>query len=208
MPLPIVLLNGSGHNFTNRKRKIINMQSLKTKKVAVVVTNGFEQSEFEEPVNALREEGAEVVVISLTTDKIKSWKDKGWGDEFEVQKAIDDVSATDYDALVLPGGVMNPDQLRANKAVVAFATEFMKSGKPVAAICHGPWTLVETGELKGRTVTSFPSLQTDLKNAGATWVDKEVVVDKGLITSRNPGDLPAFCAKLIEEISEGVHNRK
>ncbi|MBC7554951.1 MAG: type 1 glutamine amidotransferase [Taibaiella sp.] len=184
------------------------MQSLKTKKVAVVVTNGFEQSEFEEPVNALRKEGAEVVVISLTTDKIKSWKDKGWGDEFEVQKAIDDVSATDYDALVLPGGVMNPDQLRANKAVVAFATEFMKSGKSVAAICHGPWTLVETGELKGRTVTSFPSLQTDLKNAGATWVDKEVVVDKGLITSRNPGDLPAFCAKLIEEISEGVHNRK
>lgn len=176
------------------------------KKVAIVVTNGFEQSEFEKPLEALKENGAAVTVISLKKDKIKGWKDKNWGDEFEVDLAIADAKSDDYDALVLPGGVMNPDQLRVNKDVVDFVSDFMEAGKPVAAICHGPWTLAETGKLKGRKMTSFQSIKTDLMNAGAEWVDEEVVVDNGLVTSRSPEDLPAFCKKMIEEFMEGVHH--
>ncbi len=182
-------------------------RNLSNKKVAVMVTNGFEESEFNKPVEALRNAGATVEVVSLKSGKVKAWKDKNWGGEYDVDKTLDSVSADDYDALVLPGGVMNPDQLRMNKDAVKFATDFMTSGKPVAAICHGPWTLVETGQLEGKTLTSWPSLKTDITNAGAKWVDEEVVVDEGLVTSRKPDDLKAFCDKMLEEIAEGKHVR-
>jgi protease I len=187
------------------KIQLQNMERLNGKKVAIVVTNGFEESEFTSPLQALKDEGADVEVISLRKEKIRSWTEKNWGREFDVDKSIDDVDAKDYDALVLPGGVLNPDQLRTNEKVVGFVAGFFDDGKPIAAICHGPWTLIETGELEGRTLTSFPSLKTDLTNAGAKWVDQEVVVDNGLVTSRNPKDLPAFCKKMVEEIAEGVH---
>lgn len=181
------------------------MQNLGTKKVAVLATDGFEQSEFVQPIEALRKAGVHVDVVSLKSGTIKGWKDQNWGDEFNVDKTVDEVDARDYDALVLPGGVMNPDKLRMDDKAVSFVGGFFEDNKPVAAICHGPWTLIETGELKGRTVTSYPSIRTDLVNAGATWVDEEVVVDNGLVTSRNPNDLPAFCKKMLEEIAEGEH---
>ena len=189
------------------KTKTDTMQKLKSKKVAVLAANGFEQSEFEKPVAALKDAGADVHVVSLEPGKIKGWKDKNWGDDVAVNKVVGEVNASDYDALVLPGGVMNPDQLRRNKDAVAFVGDFLKAKKPVAAICHAPWTLVETGLLKGRTLTSYPSLKTDITNAGANWVDQEVVVDNGLVTSRDPRDLPAFCKKMIEEIAEGQHGK-
>jgi protease I len=175
------------------------------KKVAVLVANGFEESEFTEPVKALKESGATVEVISLKAGEVKAWSNKEWGNSYPVDKVISDVDAKDYDALVLPGGVMNPDLLRVNEEVVGFVAGFFDDGKPIAAICHGPWTLIETGELKGRSLTSYPSIKTDLINAGADWVDQEVVVDNGLVTSRSPKDLPAFCKKMVEEIAEGVH---
>jgi protease I len=178
---------------------------LENKRVAVVVTHGFEESEFTEPVKALKDAGATVHVISLKKGTVKAWADKDWGKEYPVDKSIDEVDSKDYDALVLPGGVMNPDKLRVNEDVVGFVTGFFDDAKPIAAICHGPWTLIETGELQGRTVTSWASLKTDLTNAGANWIDQEVVVDNGLVTSRSPKDLPAFCEKMVEEISEGVH---
>jgi protease I len=178
---------------------------LAEKKVAVLATHGFEESEFTEPIKALKEAGATVEVVSLQKGKIKSWAEKNWGPEYDVNKTIDEVSAQEYDALVLPGGVINPDQLRVNKSVVSFVTDFLQEHKPIAAICHGPWTLVETGLLEGRKMTSYPSIKTDLINAGVTWSDKEVVVDNGLVTSRSPKDLPAFCRKMVEEIAEGVH---
>jgi protease I len=175
------------------------------KRVAIVVANGFEESEFTEPVKALKESGAVVDVISLNEGEVRSWSKKNWSNSYKVDKVIGEVDAKDYDALVLPGGVMNPDQLRMNEEVIGFVAGFFDDGKPIAAICHAPWTLIETGELKGRVVTSYPSLKRDLINAGAKWEDCEVVVDNGLVTSRNPQDLPAFCAKMIEEIAEGVH---
>jgi len=181
------------------------MKQLSGKKIAIVITHGFEESEFNEPFQALQEAGADIDVISLEKGNIKSWSEQDWGKEYEANKSIDEVDAKDYDALVLPGGVMSPDKLRTNEEVVGFVAGFFDDAKPIAAICHGLWTLIETGELKGRTVTSYPSLKTDLTNAGATWVDQEVVVDNGLVTSRNPKDLPAFCEKMIEEIAEGVH---
>ncbi len=181
------------------------MKDLSTKKVAILATNGFEHSELHEPLQALKQAGAQVDIISLESGKIKSWKEKNWGEEIEVTKTVGEVDARDYDALVLPGGVMNPDQLRADEKAVTFVGGFFDNGKPIAAICHAPWLLIETGEVKGRMLTSYPSLKTDLINAGAHWVDKEVVVDNGLVTSRNPGDLPAFCKKMLEEIAEGEH---
>ena len=175
------------------------------KAVAILVTDGFEESEFTKPYEALKGAGAEVEVISLKGGKIKGWHNGNWGKQINVDQIIEQVTAEDYDALVLPGGVMNSDKLRMNKDVVRFVTHFFDSGKPIAAICHAPWTLIETGKLSERTLTSYPSLKTDLVNAGANWVDEEVVVDNGLVTSRKPDDLPAFCDKMIEEIAEGIH---
>lgn len=182
------------------------MQKLSNKKVAVLATNGFEQSELQTPVDELKKAGARVDIVSPEDGSIRGWKDKDWGEKVIVDKRVSEVKADDYDALVLPGGVMNPDQLRANPDAVKFASDFMKAKKPVAAICHGPWTLIETGAIKGRKMTSYTSLKTDLTNAGANWVDEEVVVDEGLVTSRTPKDLPAFCKKMIEEIAEGKHD--
>jgi protease I len=181
------------------------MGKIENKKVAVLAADGFEQSELEKPVEALRDAGAQVEIVSLKSGSIKGWAEKDWGNEISVDKTVDSVKAADYDALVLPGGVMNPDTLRMNKDAVAFVSDFMNAGKPVAAICHGPWTLVEAGAVKGRKLTSWPSLRTDIENAGGNWVDEEVVTDNGLVTSRKPADLPAFCKKMIEEIGEGSH---
>jgi len=174
--------------------------SLSNKRVAVIVADGFEQSEFTSPYDALKKAGVQVDVISLKKGKVKGWDHKQWGNEYPVDKVIDDVNSNSYDAVVLPGGVMNPDQLRINEKVVQFVADMMKAEKPVAAICHGPWTLVETGTLGEKTLTSYPSIKSDLINAGAKWVDKEVVVDGNLITSRKPADLPAFCNEMLAAI--------
>jgi protease I len=184
------------------------MQKLNGKKIAILVEDGFEQVELTSPKQALEEAGATTHIISPKRDKVKGWEHTKWGQEFPVDVAIEQANANDYDALLLPGGVMNPDKLRINKSAVRFVRSFFDQRKPVAAICHGPWTLVEADVVKGRTVTSYPSLQTDLKNAGANWVDQEVVVDQGLVTSRNVDDLPAFNRKLVEEVSEGQHERQ
>lgn len=178
---------------------------LKGKKVAILATDGFEQSELQTPLRELKKAGATVDIVSLKKGKIKGWKDNNWGEEIEVDKVLDEVKSDDYDALVLPGGAMNPDTLRANEDAVNFAADFLEEGKPLAAICHGPWTLIESGLLHGRKMTSYKSIRTDMINAGVSWVDEEVVVDNGLVTSRSPRDLPAFCKKMIEEIKEGVH---
>lgn len=184
------------------------MKKLLDKKVAILATDGFEQVELSKPWEALGKEGAELHLVSLEAGNIQGFHHTDKGDEFKVDKVIDDVSASDYDGLVLPGGVHNPDALRMSKDAMAFVKEFFEQKKPVAAICHGPWALVETGVVKGRKVTSWPSLKTDIENAGGTWVDEEVVVDNGLTTSRNPDDLPAFCAKTIEELREGKHSKQ
>lgn len=182
------------------------MESLENSRVAILTEEGFEQVELTSPKSALKEAGAMVDVISPKADKIKAWDKTNWGIEVDVDKQLSDVSPDDYDALVLPGGVLNPDKLRQNKDAVAFVSAFLDEGKPIAAICHGPQMLIETGMIKGRKLTSYPSLQTDLRNAGAHWVDEEVVVDNGLITSRRPDDLPAFNKKMVEEFAEGVHH--
>jgi protease I len=181
------------------------MKSLNNKKVAILTESGFEEVELTSPKQALEEAGATVEIISPQKEKVKGWNHDHWSIELKVDKNIEEANVNDYDAIVLPGGVMNPDKLRMNKKAVEFAQQFLEEGKPVAAICHGPQTLIETGLLEGRTMTSYPSLQTDLKNAGVDWVDREVVVDNGLVTSRKPDDLKAFNKKMIEEISEGVH---
>jgi protease I len=183
----------------------MTMKSLQGKKIALVTENGFEEVELTSPKQALEEAGAEVHIVSPQKSKVKAWDHDHWSIELKVDKHINDVAEKDYDALVLPGGVLNPDKLRTNEKVVAFVKDFLESGKPVAAICHGPQTLIETSLLEGRTVTSYPAIRTDLVNAGADWVDREVVVDNGLVTSRSPKDLEAFNEKMIEEISEGVH---
>jgi protease I len=180
--------------------------TLSGKRVAILVADGFEQSEFERPVEALKEQGATVDIISIKKGTIKAWKEKDWGDEFEATVAIADADSSDYDGLVLPGGVLNPDTLRTNEDAVAFVKDFMEDEKPIAAICHGPWTLIETGMLKGRKMTSYHSIKTDLLNAGAEWVDEPVVTDDGLITSRSPKDLDLFCRKIVWEFAEGVHH--
>lgn len=183
------------------------MANLSNRKVAVLVADGFEQIEFTAPVEALRKAGAEINVIAPEPGKVKGWQHDHWGDEFEVSYCLNDGKAEDYDALVIPGGVMSPDALRSDERAVRFATHFFETGKPVAAICHGPQLLVETGALQGRTLTSFPAIKTDLKNSGARWEDREVVTDQGLVTSRSPDDIPAFNRKMVEEIAEGVHRR-
>ncbi len=180
-------------------------ERLDGKRVALLVADGFEQVELTEPRHALEEAGATARIVSPAGDKVKGWQHTDWGDVFDVDVPLDAASESDFDALVLPGGVMNPDALRQNPKAVAFVRDFFDHHKPVAAICHSGWTLVEAGVLQGRRVTSYPSIQTDLKNAGAVWVDEEVVVDNGLVTSRNPDDLPAFNAKLIEEVAESRH---
>jgi protease I len=181
------------------------MADLSNKKVAILTEEGFEQVELTSPKEALEAAGATVHIISPKSGKIKAWNETDWGIEVDVNVNLSDANPDDYDALVLPGGVLNPDKLRQNKDAVAFASAFLDEGKPLAAICHGPQLLIETNMLQGRRLTSYPSLQTDLKNAGADWVDEEVVVDNGFITSRTPADLEAFNAKTIEEIGEGAH---
>jgi protease I len=181
-------------------------ERLTGKKFAILATNGFEQSELLEPKKALENAGAKVDVVSPESGTIKGWKDKNWGEKISVDVELKNAKASEYDGIVLPGGVINPDQLRMNPAAVDFVKSFVKNKKPIAAICHGPWTLIETGLLKeGRKMTSWPSLKTDLTNAGAKWVDQDVVVDHGLITSRKPDDLPAFNKKMIEEFADGKH---
>jgi protease I len=177
------------------------MADLKGKKIAILATDGFEQAELMEPRKALESAGAKTVLIAPKAGKIKGWKHTDWGETVNVDKELSHADVDDYDALVLPGGVMNPDHLRMDPKAVDFVGQFVKSGKPVAAICHGSWTLMETGALRGRTVTSWPSLKTDLKNAGANWVDQEVARDGQFITSRKPEDIPAFTRAIIELVS-------
>jgi len=181
---------------------------LKGKKVAILATDGFEQSELFKPKQALEDAGAEVTVVSLKSGEIKGWNEEDWGDTIAVDLTIDEANAEDFDALQLPGGVMNPDKLRVDEKAIAFVKAFFAAGKPVAAICHAPWTLINAEVVKGRELTSYPTLRKDLENAGAKWTDSEVVVDNGLITSRNPNDIPAFNKKLIEEIAEGRHDKQ
>jgi protease I len=180
-------------------------RTLEGKNVAILATDGVEQIELTGPRDALIAAGATVRILSIKPDPIQGFEHLDKGDTFPVDLVVAEAHVDDYDALVLPGGVANPDSLRMDDDAVAFVHEFFEQGKPVGAICHGPWTLVEADVVRGRTMTSWPSLQTDLRNAGAEWVDREVVVDQGLVTSRNPDDLPAFCSKLAEEIAEGVH---
>ena len=180
---------------------------LNGKKVAILVEEGFEQVEMTEPRKTLEQEGAGTDLVSPQQGKVTAFQHDKRGDEFDVDVNLADANADDYDALVLPGGVMNPDKLRMNQRAVDFVKRFVEEGKPIAAICHGPWTLIEAGAVRGRHMTSYPSLQTDLKNAGAIWSDEEVVTDNGLVTSRKPDDLPAFNRKMVEEIAEGTHGQ-
>lgn len=182
--------------------------TLNDKTIAFLATDGFEQVELTRPWEDIKAAGAKVVLVSLTDGEIQGTHHDEKGDTFKVDQTIDTASASDFDGLVLPGGVHNPDTLRTNEKAVAFVADFFKQSKPVAAICHGPWTLVEADVVKGRTLTSWPSLKTDINNADGTWVDKEVVVDNGLVTSRKPDDLDAFCAKAIEEFCEGKHEKQ
>ena len=177
------------------------MASLSGKKVAFLATDGFEQAELLDPRKALDDAGAQTVVISPKGSEIKAWDMKDWGKTIKVDKALADANPNDYDALVLPGGVINPDHLRMDPAAVNFVKKFVETGRTTAAICHGPWTLVEAGVVRGKTVTSWPSVKTDLKNAGANWVDQEVVTDGQFIFSRKPDDIPAFSRAIIERLS-------
>jgi len=176
------------------------------KRIAILATDGFEESELKSPKDAMENEGFQVDIVSLKSGSIKAWDQGNWSNEYKVDKTLDSVSANDYNALVLPGGVINPDKLRIEEDAITFIKDFFKQSKPVASICHGPWSLINADVVKGRTMTSYPSIKKDLINAGANWEDKEVVVDEGLVTSRNPDDLPAFNSKLIEEIKEGKHD--
>lgn len=183
-------------------------QQLNGKRVAILVADGFEQVELTEPRKALDQAGATTQIVSPAKGQVKGWNHTEWGDPLPVDLPLEQARPDDFDALLLPGGVMNPDKLRANQQAVQFVKAFFEAGKPVAAICHGPWTLIEAGVVRGRQMTSYASIQTDLKNAGAQWVDQEVVTDNGLVTSRKPDDIPAFNRKMIEEFAEGRHERQ
>jgi deglycase len=185
-----------------------NTPSLSGKRVAILATDGVEQVELTEPRKALDAAGATTKVVSPKSGSIKGWNHTDWGDKIHVDITLDDANPDDFDALMLPGGVMNPDHLRMNEKAVNFVRAFFEAGKPVAAICHGPWLLVEADVVRGRNVTSWPSLKTDLRNAGANWTDSQVVTDHGLVTSRKPEDIPAFNRKMIEEFAEGVHEEQ
>jgi len=183
-------------------------ERLNGKRVAILATNGFEQSELLEPRRALEAAGARTDVVSPSREAIRGWRHTDWGSPVDVDVLLEGAEPREYDALVLPGGVLNPDQLRINQRAIEFVRSFAQAGKPIGAICHGPWTLIDADAVRGRKLTSWPSLRKDLENAGAEWVDAEVVVDRGLVTSRKPDDLPAFNQKLIEEIAEGRHQRQ
>ena len=178
------------------------------KRIAILATDGFEESELKSPKEAMEKEGFTVDIVSENLGSIKAWSDGNWSNNYQVDKTVGNASAKDYNALVLPGGVINPDKLRRNEDALLFVRDFFKQEKPVAAICHAPWTLISADVVKGRKMTSFHSIKDDLINAGANWVDEEVVVDSGFVTSRNPDDLPAFNSKLIEEIKEGKHEEQ
>ena len=180
----------------------------KGKKIAILATNGFEQSELEVPRDHLKKAGATVDVVSLAAGEIKGWDKKDWGRPVKVDKTLDQATAGDYDAIVLPGGQINPDLLRGEPKALKFIKDIFDAKKIVAAVCHAPWLLIEAGIAKGRKMTSYKSIKTDVMNAGATWEDAEVVVDQGVITSRNPGDLEAFSVKIAEELKEGRHTRR
>jgi protease I len=184
------------------------MPKISKAKVVILATHGFEQSELQVPLERLRHAGAEVVVVSPEKGQIRGWKDKDWGESVTVDKVLGEVSADDYDAIVLPGGQINPDLLRINAQALQLIRDFLDSGKVVAAICHAPWLLIEVNAVRGRQVTSYKSIKTDIVNAGGRWLDREVVTDAGLITSRDPGDLEAFCVKIVDEIEEGSHARQ
>jgi protease I len=186
----------------------VNNTSLKGKKVAILVAEGFEQVEMTEPKKALEAAGAETRIVSPAHGKVQGWNHFDKADQFSVDVPLDKAEARDFDALLLPGGVANPDQLRLLPKAVAFIREFFEAGKPVAAICHALWPLIDAGVVRGRKVTSWPSLKMDLKNAGAEWTDQEVVTDNGLVSSRKPDDIPAFNRKMIEEFAEGVHGAR
>lgn len=175
------------------------------KRIAILATNGFEESELKSPKEAMEKEGFKVDIVSPENGEIKAWSYGNWSNTYKVDRNLKDVKADEYNALVLPGGVINPDTLRRNEDALIFVRDFFKMKKPVAAICHASWTLISAGVVEGRKMTSFSSIKDDLVNAGANWVDQEVVVDQGFVTSRNPNDLPAFNSKLIEEIKEGKH---
>jgi protease I len=183
-------------------------RNLQGKKVAILVTDGFEQVELLEPREALDEAGATTTIVSPKDDKVKGWDKKEWGKEVAVDMPLSSADPQDFDALLLPGGVMNPDHLRMDPQAVQFVKQFVDDRKPIAAICHGPWTLVEAGAVRGRTMTSWPSLKTDLKNAGAHWVDAEVIVDEQFVTSRKPDDIPVFNREMIQLFSVGVQERE
>jgi len=182
--------------------------NLKGKKVAILVADGFEQVELTEPRKALQDAGADTKVVSPAEGRVKGWNHKDWGDEISVDVALKSAEPEDFDALLLPGGVMNPDHLRMDPDAVKFVRGFVDAGKPIAAICHGPWTLIEAGAVQGRTLTSWPSLKTDITNAGGNWVDQEVVTSRGLVTSRKPGDIPAFNSEMISLFSQAAPAQK
>lgn len=182
-------------------------RNLEGKKVAILAANGFELAELMEPKQALEQAGARTKIVSISTSNLKGWEHDHWADTIPVDESVQSATVKEYDALLIPGGVMSPDKLRMNTQAVQFVKSFFDAGKPVASICHGPWMLVEADALRGRTVTSWPSLKTDIRNAGGKWVDEEVVADNGLVTSRKPDDIPAFNRKMIEEFAEGIHHR-
>lgn len=198
-------------HYTSELSKKVNFKlftmdyDLNDKKVAILATDGFEEIELTEPLKVLENAGATAHIVAPDKSTIKAWDKDDWGDDYDVDADLDSAEAGTYNALVLPGGVLNPDQLRMDDRAIQFIAHFLHQGKPISAICHGAQSLIETRELDGKTMTSYPSIKTDLINAGVNWVDEEVVVDQGLTTSRSPEDLPAFCDKMLEEISEGVH---